>query len=154
MDVERQLDGLGQILLLTVLLNQDMTESLARIGLTGSRTRVLWELRHRGPTTQRALADALDVSARTITGLVDGLVATGFVTRQPHPADRRATLVTFTENGTRTVEELERSQREMAGLLFEGMSERQFTCFVAGLGSVLDRLREHGLVHTLREDGS
>jgi DNA-binding MarR family transcriptional regulator len=127
MDMERQVDGLGQILLLTVLLNQDMTEGLARIGLTGSRTRLLWELRHRGPSTQRALADALDVSARTITGLVDGLVATGFVTREPHPSDRRATLVTFTEDGTRTVGELERGQRELAGLLFDGMSELAYT---------------------------
>jgi len=154
MEMERQLDGLGRILELVVLLNQDMTESLARTGLTVSRTRVLWELRHRGPTTQRALADALDVSARTITGLVDGLVATGFVTRQPHPSDRRATHVTFTGHGARTVEELERGQRELASLLFGGMSERRFACFVAGLGTVLGRLHDQGLAHTLREEGS
>jgi DNA-binding MarR family transcriptional regulator len=152
MDADRQIDGLGQILQLVVLLSQDMTDSLARSGLTVSRTRVLWELRHRGPSTQRTLADALNVSARTITGLVDGLVATGFVTRQPHPSDRRATLVTFTGHGTRTVEELERGQRELAGLLFDGMSERRFACFVAGLDAVLARLHDHGLAHTLRDD--
>jgi DNA-binding MarR family transcriptional regulator len=149
-----QLDGLGRILELVVLLNQDMTESLARNGLTVSRTRVLWELRHRGPTTQRTLADALDVSARTITGLVDGLVATGFVTREPHPSDRRATHVTFTEHGTRTVAELEQGQRELASLLFDGMSEQGFACFVEGLGTILARLHDQGLAHTLREDGA
>jgi DNA-binding MarR family transcriptional regulator len=151
---QRRLDALGQILQLVVLLDQDATESLARSGLTGSRTRVLWQLRHRGPITQRALADELGVSARTITGLVDGLVGTGFVTRQPHPSDRRATLVTFTEHGARTIEELERAQQEFAGVLFDGMSERRFSCFVAGLGTILARLHEYGLTDTLRDDGS
>jgi DNA-binding MarR family transcriptional regulator len=153
MDAQRQVDGLGQILELVVLLNEDMTESLANSGLTTSRTRLLWELRHRGPTTQRALAEALSVSARTITGLVDGLAATGFVTREPHPSDRRATLVTFTAHGARTVKELERAQGELAGLLFDGMSDRQFGCFVSGLRTVLARLHEQGLSHTLRADG-
>ena len=31
---------------------------------------------------------------------MDALVATGFVTREPHPTDRRATLVRFTDRGT------------------------------------------------------
>jgi DNA-binding MarR family transcriptional regulator len=113
---------------------------------------VLWELRHRGPTTQRVLADALRVSARTITGLIDGLVATGFVTRQPHPTDRRATLVTFTEHGARTIEAMERAQQEFAHLLFAGMPDDQFDCFVTGLGEILTRLRDQVLSHEIRED--
>jgi len=94
----------------------------------------------------------LGVSARTITGLVDGLVATGFVTRQPHPTDRRATLVTFTERGTRTTEAMERDQQEIAHLLFAGMPDQQFDCFAAGLGELLTRLRDHGLSYQVRED--
>ncbi|MFC7479231.1 MarR family winged helix-turn-helix transcriptional regulator [Luedemannella flava] len=98
----RRAGALDRILELSVLVNADMTQSLARDQLTVSRAHVLWELRHRGPSTQRVLADAMGVSARTITGLVDGLVATGFVTREPHPTDRRATLVTVTEHGARS----------------------------------------------------
>jgi hypothetical protein len=69
---------------LVVLLNDDMTRSLARDGLTVSRTHLLWELEQRGPSTQRVLADAMKVSARTVTSLVDALSATGFVTREAH----------------------------------------------------------------------
>src|SRR5918993_821261 len=98
-DEGRWAAALDQVLELVVLLNEDMTRSLARIGLTSARAHVLWELHHRGPTTQRVLADALQVSPRNVTGLVDGLVETGFVTREPHPGDRRATLVSFTEHG-------------------------------------------------------
>ena len=143
--------ALDRILELVVLLNEDMTESLARDGLTTSRARVLWELRQRGPTTQRALADALGVSARTVTGLVDGLAATGFVTREPHPTDRRATHVTFTKHGIRTVEAMEREQQEFAHLLFSQMPAERFRCLYDGLGDILDRLREQGLTNTIRE---
>lgn len=134
--------ALDQVIMLVVLFNEDMTRSLARDGLTVSRAHLLWELRKRGPSTQRELADALGVSARNITGLVDGLVGTGFVTRQPHPTDRRATLVSFTEHGEATTAELERGQHELGRLLFGKMPPQQFDQFVEGLGEVLTRLHE------------
>jgi DNA-binding MarR family transcriptional regulator len=152
MDADKRITALDQILELVVLLNQDMTQSLARDGLTVSRARVLWELRQRGPTIQRDLANALQVSARTVTGLVDALVATGFLTRKPHPTDRRATLVAVTEHGARTTEAMERGQEAFAELLFAGMPDEQFDCFVAGLGEILTRLRDQGLSHEIRED--
>lgn len=73
---------------------------------------------------------------------MDALVATGFVTREPHPTDRRATLVTFTEHGARTAKELEEGREQLAELLFSGMSDRQFDGLVAGLRAVLAKLRD------------
>jgi DNA-binding MarR family transcriptional regulator len=134
---------LDQLLTLVVMVNDDMTLSLARRGLTVSRAGVLWQLRHRGPCTGRSLADALGVSARTITGLVDGLVATGHVTRQPHPSDRRAALVTFTDRGSRAVRTLEHEQREFTQLLFDGLSDTEFDGLADGLGHLVKQIREH-----------
>src|SRR5215207_5399466 len=131
---DRHLAGLDHVLELTVLLHDDMTSSLARDGLTTARARLLWELGHRGPTIQTALADALKVSARNVTGLVDGLVAGGFVTREPHPTDRRAVLVSLTEHGQTVVKVMAAGQQELADLLFAGMPARQFDCFAEGLG--------------------
>jgi DNA-binding MarR family transcriptional regulator len=133
--------ALDQILELTVLLNDDMTSSLARDGLTRSRAHLLWVLGQRGPTTQRDLAESLGVSARTITGLVDGLAATDFVTREPHPTDRRATLVSFTEHGAATTRVMQDGHQELAHLLFADLAPEQFDSFVQGLGALLDRLR-------------
>jgi DNA-binding MarR family transcriptional regulator len=140
---ERDQAALGQLLELAVLLNADMSRMLAREGLTVSRAHVIWQLQQRGPLTQRDLAEALDVSARTVTGLIDGLAATGFVTREPHPTDRRATLVTLTARGAATAESWAREQDEFAHLLFGEMPERQLDCFVNGLGEVLATLRKH-----------
>jgi hypothetical protein len=91
MRAERWEAALDRVLELTVLLGRDMADSLAREGLTDSRAHLLWQLQQRGPCTQRTLAADLHVTPRAITALVDGLVATGFVTREPHPSDRRDT---------------------------------------------------------------
>lgn len=134
--------ALDRVLELAVLVNVDMSRGLAERGLTEARTHLLWELLHRGPSTQRELADALRVSPRNVTGLVDALVATGFVSREPHPTDRRAILVSFTERGAEVARSLQRDQQEFARMLFQSLPETQFTGFVQGLDAVLDRLRE------------
>ncbi|MEV0395151.1 MarR family winged helix-turn-helix transcriptional regulator [Polymorphospora rubra] len=141
---DRHRTALDVLLELVLLVNDDMTRSLARDGLTNSRTHVMWELAQRGPTTQRDLAEALAVSPRTVTGLVDGLAATGFVTREPHPTDRRATLVTFTPRGADTAAALVRGQHEFADLLFAGLPDERLDCLVTGMRELLDRLRAHG----------
>ena len=132
---------LDQILELAVLINQDMTGSLKQRGLTPARTHLLWELSHRGPSTQRELADALRVSARNVTGLVDGLEGTGFVTRAAHPSDRRATLVTLTGHGEQVMRRMREEHEQFASLLFADLPERQRTAFAVGLEHVVHRLR-------------
>ena len=134
-----------RLLLLTVMLNDDMERDLAARGLTPSRTSLLWMLRRLGPSPQKDLAAAMRVSARTVTGLVDGLVATGFVTREPHPSDRRAFLVTLTPRGTEAVAKLEADQRELGRQLFATMPAERFDGLVAGLDDVLATLHSLGL---------
>jgi DNA-binding MarR family transcriptional regulator len=134
--------ALDRLLELTVLLGADMERDLAARGLTTARTHLLWEAHRRGPCTQRTLAGALGVSPRNVTGLVDGLVATGFVTREPHPTDRRATLVTLTEHGAQVAADLVEGREELAALLFTGIPDEVFTGLVEGLDIVLARLRD------------
>jgi DNA-binding MarR family transcriptional regulator len=141
-DVQEAREALDRILELAVLLGDDMARDLARRGLTGSRAHVVWELHRRGPSTQQTLAGALGVTPRAITGLVDALTESGFVTREPHPSDRRATLVTFTPRGERAARALERDHIQLAGQLFGDMSATTFRGFSRGLDAVLARLRE------------
>lgn len=132
--------ALDQLLAVTVLLNEDATQSLAKDGLTLPRAHLLWHLHHQGPSTQRVLAEALRVSPRNVTGLVDGLADAGFVTRGPHPSDRRATLVSLTERGTASMAQMARDHQGLARLLFEQLDD--FDAFVTGLAHVLAKLNE------------
>jgi len=133
--------ALDRILLLTVLVGKDLADGLAQRGLTEARAHMLWELRARGPCSQRALASALHVTPRAITALVDSLAETGFVTREPSPADRRAVLVTFTEQGRAAAQELADSHRVLARRLFADMPAEEFDAFGTGLDHVVTRLR-------------
>jgi DNA-binding MarR family transcriptional regulator len=125
------------------LLNDDMTQAIAALGLTPSRTHLLWELGQRGPVPQRLLADALKVTPRAVTGLVDALVASGLVTREPHPRDRRATLVTLTPSGETLTGRLTRDHKALARALFGAMSKTELDRFLRGLNGVIDRLQTH-----------
>ncbi|MFY0407504.1 MarR family winged helix-turn-helix transcriptional regulator [Solicola sp. PLA-1-18] len=137
----RATDALDRLLELTVLLGQDMAAGLARDGLTESRAHLLWVLGETGPSPQRPLAQALGVTPRTVTGLVDGLVETGFVTREPHPTDRRAALVTPTAKGVAAVASLTAGRAELARQLFGDVPPAEAERFVATMDGVLDRLR-------------
>jgi DNA-binding MarR family transcriptional regulator len=75
-------------------------------GLGFARGRVLWALRESGPVVMRALSDRLGVSPRTVTGLIDSLEADGWVTRSPHPSDRRATIIALTPASETTLDRL------------------------------------------------
>ncbi len=86
---------------LTVRLGEEMEKGLVERGLTRARAAVIWQLHERGPVTQRILSQALRVSPRNVTGLLDALEAGGYVTRGRYPTDRRPPLVTLTEQGAR-----------------------------------------------------
>lgn len=133
--------ALGRLWDLTLLLADDSERGLAEHGLTRSRAQVVWQLRQHGPVTQQALSTALGVTARNITGLVDGLVATGFVTREPHPTDRRATLVTFTPQGEARVAAMEASQKAFAETLFAEIPDAELAAFTSTLDHLRTRLR-------------
>lgn len=120
-----------------------MAQANAALGLTPARTHLLWELGRRGPVPQRVLAEALKVTARAVTGLVDALVAQELVTREAHPSDRRATLVTLTPRGEALVAQLKRDHKKLARALFASMSRGELESFTQGLAGVIDRLRAH-----------
>ncbi len=77
--------------------------SMANAGESVARLRLLNELHCNGPRKMAELADALGVTPRNITALVDALEAEGQLRRVPHPTDRRVTMVEIT-GGSASVE--------------------------------------------------
>lgn len=88
-----------KLLAITNMFQQDMAQAFAGTPLAESRVAVLWTLALSGPSTQQALSEALSVTPRNISGLVDALENHGYVQRTPHPSDRRAVLVTLRPSG-------------------------------------------------------
>lgn len=124
-----------------VLIQDDLARSFAGGPLTVARTHLLWELRRLGPSTQQALAAALGVSPRNVTGLVDALEASDHVHRAAHPSDRRAVLVSLTRRGVRTITTMERERTELAAQLAGGVSEEDLEVVDRVLEMITTRLR-------------
>lgn len=132
---------LDLVLELGVLVEDDMTRGLTAVGLTRSRAHLLFEVAQRGPSTQQTLAGALGVAPRTVTGLVDGMVAGGLVTREAHPHDRRATLVTLTAQGRAVADGLVRGRVDFAEALVGDLPPRRVDALADALAEVVERLR-------------
>ncbi|MGY1755181.1 MarR family winged helix-turn-helix transcriptional regulator [Blastococcus sp. SYSU D01042] len=131
-----------RLLEIALLIQADMARELEPAGLTSARTHLLWLVHAEGPSTQGALARALQVSPRNVTGLVDALEAGGFARRAPHPTDRRATLVTLTDKGTQAVTEMVGQRQRMAAHLVSDFDADRLERFRADLDAVTARLHE------------
>jgi len=129
-----------RLLQIALLIQDDLARYFADTALTPARTHLLWELNRLGPSTQQALATTLKVSPRNITGLVDALEAAGFVIRRSHPRDRRAILVTLTDQGSQTIAEMEHERAQIASALIANLSSDQVEQLRQGLDSVATRL--------------
>ncbi len=83
-------------------LSKRVEVALAQVELTLPQYRVLGILAE-GTAAASGLADRLAVRRPSITALIDGLVARGFVDRRQEDADRRRVELRLTAEGTRTL---------------------------------------------------
>jgi len=77
------------------------------LGATDVELRALIHLAEQGELAPSAVADLLDLSSGGTTALIQRLERAGHVARNPHPSDRRSTLVRLTG---RTAERLEAAE--------------------------------------------
>jgi DNA-binding MarR family transcriptional regulator len=74
-------------------------DGMSGSGLSLARTKVLVQLRQRGPTRQSVLAVEFGCAPHSITDIVDALERAGLAVRRADPTDRRAKLVALTSAG-------------------------------------------------------
>lgn len=127
-------------MLTSLMMADDMDKGLAKRGLTRTRAKALWEIGHRTPVTQRDLADALKVSPRNVTTLVDALQKDGFVLRKDHPTDRRAVVLDLSEKGRRAVSRMKREAHRFAQDLFGTLEPEALRNFLVALDHVTKKL--------------
>lgn len=112
-------------------------QRLAPLGLTPGQGRALSMLeRAGGPLRMAELAEVLRVVPRSATGVVEGLEELGLVRRETDPADRRSVLVSLTDAGRGTLDELAEARRQTAEDLFgalEPADQRRLLALLARL---------------------
>src|SRR5256714_2755931 len=99
--VEPGTEALAAVRILGKKLHAGMERWADRFGLSEGRFQILVRLHHQpsGRFTMGELAEMLDITPRTVTGLVDNLERDGLVTRLADQADRRSGHAAITEQG-------------------------------------------------------
>jgi DNA-binding MarR family transcriptional regulator len=118
----------------SLLFRADMDRCLTALGPTGAKTHLLREVHHNGPCTHQRLAEAVGVSPRHVTALVDDLESQGRARRRLPTRDRCAVLVELTDQGAALIARLERQRAQGAAALIDGPDADA----VQGLRSALD----------------
>ncbi len=87
-----------------------------------ARLKLIGMLHKKGPMIMSELGVMLDVSARNITKLVDGLEQEGLVRRVAHCTDRRATVIETTPEGSKIGEQVWGQHCKTMASLFDELS--------------------------------
>jgi DNA-binding MarR family transcriptional regulator len=117
---------------------------MGRAGTTPARARLLMVLQFQGACTMGAVGARLGVTPRNVTKLVDGLEAEGLVRREPHPHDRRATVLRLTERGMLVCKESVLADHAAAARLFERLGPGDRRDLARILRKLLDALGADG----------
>lgn len=116
-----------------------MEFALTNAGITVPQYRLL-SLMSEGSSAGAVLADKLRVSRPTVTGIIEGLVVRGLVTREDDPSDRRRMRATMTPAGE---EVLRQADAAVSGRLLEMLEKvepERATTAIEGLRVIHDAL--------------
>jgi DNA-binding MarR family transcriptional regulator len=111
---------------------------------------VLTALETEGPLAMKRLAELMDVSDASATGIVDRMEKRGLVERRHGTTDRRVVLVHPTSAGVQVFSEMAAHRREMLSRVLAELSEKEMASLLVGMRAVLAARRR--LVAAHRED--
>lgn len=94
---------------------------------------VLTVLEADGPLAMSKLAEALDVSVASATGIIDRMEQRGLVERRREPDDRRLVLVHPTDAGDSVFRDLAMDRRKHLAALLDRMTDAELEGFLTGL---------------------
>lgn len=131
---------MGKLFTLAPRLVEILDLGAREYGMSYARGRVVAALAVSGPVLMRALSQAVGVTPRTITGLIDALEADGWVERRPHPSDRRATIVALTPAAEVAFARLNENYGDLSRDLLSGVPESDLETTMRVVEHVAGRL--------------
>lgn len=115
-------------------------------GMTLPQFDVLAALARRGEITMTALSRQLMVSNGNVTGIVDRLVADGWIERGARPGDRRATLVRLTAQGSTRFEAMAAEHEGWVDELLGRFSRADSLRLISDLDGLVSELRSRDAI--------
>ncbi len=107
------------------MMRWDFDRRAVDVGLTRSQWQVLAYLLRADGLQQKELAEQMDITAITLTGLLDRMERDGWVERRADPGDRRAKRIYLTEKVAPVIKELRTLGREVRKAALQGLNEME-----------------------------
>ena len=92
------------------------------MNLNRSSAGELFTLHQRKTISQKELAEQLNVTAPSITSLIQKMEKSGYISRRPDEQDQRVMRLSLTEKGESLVQSVKDVSDRMEQILLEGMS--------------------------------
>lgn len=110
---------------------------------SSTQCHLLTELGRSGPLTPTDIGARLGLEKSWVSRAVDGLVARGWATKEPHPRDARSWLVTLTAEGQARVQALNTTLDNHASRVLKQLPAASRRQVETSLLLLLKALREH-----------
>lgn len=109
---------------------------------TSTQCHLLTELARTGPLPLSELGTRVSLEKSWVSRAVEAMVERGLVTKEPNPSDARSWLVTLTDEGVRTVTELNQTLDSHAEQLLGSLNTRERAAVENSLLLLMKALRE------------
>lgn len=104
-------------------------EMYQEFDLNRSQASVLFMLHKRDSMSQKELAAQLNVTAPSITSMIQKMERDKYITREPDQYDQRVMRLTLTEKGRSCIQAVKNVADRMEEILFQGMSSEEKLLF-------------------------
>ncbi len=119
-------------------------EECRAFNITPVQYGLLTALSARGPLDQTSLAEELGIDRTNVADVVRRLESRGLVSREPHPEDRRAKLVSLTAKGRQLTQKMFPAMQRAQDRLVEALSETERARFMATLERLIEANNAYG----------
>jgi DNA-binding MarR family transcriptional regulator len=123
---------------------------LVKLGVSMTHLHVLWMLQHHGDLPMSRVADLLDASLSSATGIIDRMEERGLVERARAADDRRVVLVHLADGGRQALEDIEAVRLGRMTAILAHLDASQLACLAQALADIRSAiLVDESLAHPM-----
>jgi DNA-binding MarR family transcriptional regulator len=114
------------------------SERLVRLGISMAQLHIMYMVQRSGEMTMSQLADVLNVSLSSATGLIDRLEERGYIERDRVPTDRRVVIVRVTSSGATMLAEVDALSDNLMRSVLERLPVSQLGAVARAVSALRD----------------
>ncbi len=118
-----------------------VNQVLSKVKLHKGQPLLLKLLINQDGIPQSSIAKELEITPATVSAMVKRMEKSGFIVRRRNAEDERVSNIYLTDDGRALRAELEKAQKEMEGIVFNGFSDEEKETLSGYLERMIENLK-------------